>query len=157
MNRIHRIIEIVKKFQKDIRSKFLSNFWNIQHGNKILSYDYEMVTKFNVSPIKTAVNIFLFILFLIVPGVSIISYLCIGYDSGAQVYFGILSNSKYIYCIRNSSGLFNLTTAILEIIIIQLIVVKFIICSFNKDLASKLLLRLQCAWSRSESCKVHSS
>lgn len=71
---MNRYIEIVKKFRRDIRSKFLSNFWNIQHGNKILSYDHEMMGKYQFSPIKTIVNFTFFIMFMIVPGVSISWY-----------------------------------------------------------------------------------
>lgn len=68
---MNKIIETVKKFPKDIRSKFLSNYWDIQHGNQILSYDHEMMRKYKFSPFKTFVNFTFYILFMIVPGVSI--------------------------------------------------------------------------------------
>lgn len=65
-----RIIEIVRKFQKDIRSKYFSNFCNIQHDNNILSFDLEMMGKFNFSTIKSMAHILFYVLFLAVSGVS---------------------------------------------------------------------------------------
>lgn len=61
---MNRISEIIKKFQRGIRLKFVPNFWYNQHDDKILSYDHLMMGKFMFSPIKILVNILFYILFL---------------------------------------------------------------------------------------------
>lgn len=71
---MNRIIKIIRKLLKDIRSNFYSNFWDIQYGNEILSFDQETMKTYNITPNKTVSNILFYIdiLLMIVPEVSII-------------------------------------------------------------------------------------